>query len=93
MAAKKRADEELSAYCKALEHPIRVEIVRILLRRRECGCGDLVSELPIAQSTVSQHLKVLKHAELIVEEVEGPRRGYGLNRDALERLKELIAEL
>ena len=93
MATRKRADEELSLFCKALGHPIRVEIVRILLRRRECGCGDLVDELPVAQSTVSQHLKVLKHAGLIVGEVEGPRRGYGLNRDALERLKELIAEL
>ncbi len=93
MATKKRVDEELSLFCKALGHPIRVEIVRILDRRRECICGDLVDELPVAQSTVSQHLKVLKRAGLVVGDVEGPRRGYYLNREALERLKALIAAL
>jgi ArsR family transcriptional regulator, arsenate/arsenite/antimonite-responsive transcriptional repressor len=91
--AKKRADEELSLLCKALGHPIRVEIVRILDRRHECGCGDLVDELPVAQSTVSQHLKVLKQAGLILGEVDGARRGYCLNREALARLKALIEEL
>jgi ArsR family transcriptional regulator len=91
--ARKRSEEELSLFCKALGHPIRVEIVRILDRRRECGCGDLVGQLPVAQSTVSQHLKVLKVAGLIVGEVEGPRRGYCLNREALERFKALVADL
>ena len=90
--ARKRTDDELSQYCKALGHPIRVEIVRIL-DRRECGCGDLVDELPVAQSTVSQHLKVLKAAGLILGEVDGPRRGYSINREAVERLKALIEEL
>ena len=93
MAKKRSPDEELSQYCKALGHPIRVEIVRILDRRRECGCGDLVGELPVAQSTVSQHLKVLKVAGLILGEVDGPRRGYCLNREAVERLKRLIEQL
>ena len=91
--ARKRVDEELSLLCKALGHPIRVEIVRILDRRHECGCGDLVDALPVAQSTVSQHLKVLKRAGLILGEVDGVRRGYCLNREALARLKALIEEL
>ncbi|HSM93257.1 MAG TPA: metalloregulator ArsR/SmtB family transcription factor, partial [Anaeromyxobacteraceae bacterium] len=56
------ADEQLAELAKALGHPARVQIMRLLVRREACVCGDIVDELPLAQSTVSQHLKVLKEA-------------------------------
>ena len=61
---------------KALGHPVRVRIVRLLLARDSCYCGELVDELPLAQATVSQHLKVLRDASLIQGEIEGPRVCY-----------------
>jgi DNA-binding transcriptional ArsR family regulator len=88
----KAADEELSTLCKALAHPVRVHILRILLER-QCICGDLVDALPLAQSTVSEHLKVLKGAGLVRDEADGPRRRYCVNHKLLERLKELIGTL
>ena len=88
----KAANEELSALCKALAHPVRVQILRLLAERR-CLCGDLVEALPVAQSTVSEHLRILKEAGLIYDEAEGPRRHYCLNQRLLERLKALIAML
>ena len=88
----KAANEELSSLCKALAHPVRVQILH-LLRERRCLCGDLVDVLPVAQSTVSEHLRILKEAGLIVDEAEGPRRHYSVNQRLLERLKALIAML
>ena len=87
------ADEELAALAKALGHPARVKIVRILLRRNACVCGDIVDELPLAQSTVSQHLKVLKDAGLIRGEVDGPRVCYCIETRALRRLRALVGAL
>lgn len=87
------ADLALADLCKALGHPARVRIVRILLERNSCVCGDLVEAMPLAQSTISQHLKVLKEAGVILGEVDGPRRCYCVSPAALRRLKELVAEL
>jgi DNA-binding transcriptional ArsR family regulator len=87
------ADEELAALSKALGHPARVKIVRILLRKNACICGDIVDELPLAQSTVSQHLKVLKDAGLIRGEVDGPRVRYCIEPQALRRLRALVGGL
>jgi DNA-binding transcriptional ArsR family regulator len=87
------ADEELAALAKALGHPARVRIVRILSRRRECLCGEIVDELPLAQSTVSQHLKILKDAGLVRGTVDGPRVCYCLAERALRRAKALVAAL
>ena len=56
------ADEELASLAKALGHPARVQILRLLVRKNTCICSDIVDEIPLAQSTVSQHLKVLKDA-------------------------------
>src|SRR5512133_1496053 len=70
------ADDELALLCKAVGHPARVQILRLLVRRDVCICGDIVDELPLAQSTVSQHRKVLKDAGLIRGEVDGPRVCY-----------------
>jgi len=85
------ADDELAALAKAIGHPARVHILRILVRRTSCACGDLVGELPLAQSTVSQHLKVLKDAGLIRGELDGPRVCYCIESRALRRLKVLVA--
>jgi ArsR family transcriptional regulator len=87
------ADEELAALAKAIAHPVRIQILRILDRRTSCICGDIVDELPLAQSTVSQHLKVLKEAGLIRGEVDGQRVCYCLEPRALRRLKALMAAL
>ena len=87
------ADEELAAYAKALGHPVRVAIVRLLLEHGECVCGDIVDRLPLAQSTVSQHLKVLKEAGLLQGEVEGPRVCYCANPPAVARFRELLQAL
>ena len=87
------ADEELAALAKALAHPARVKIIRILLRKNACICGDIVDELPLAQSTVSQHLKVLKDAGLIRGEVEGLRVCYCIEPHSLRRLRALVGAL
>ena len=67
---------ELATLAKALGHPARVQIVRFLLSRDSCMCGDIVEELPLAQSTVSQHLKMLKESGLIRGTIDGPRVCY-----------------
>jgi ArsR family transcriptional regulator len=87
------ADEELAALAKAVGHPARVQILRLLIRREACICGDIVDELPLAQSTVSQHLKVLKDAGLIRGDIDGPRVCYCVEPRALRRLKALVGSL
>lgn len=89
----KLADADLAALAKAIAHPARVRILRLLARQTSCVCGDLVDVLPLAQSTISQHLKVLKDAGLIRGEVDGPRVGYCLEPRALRRLRVLVAGL
>ena len=77
----------------AVAHPARVQILQILIRREACVCGEIVGQLPLAQSTVSQHLKILKEAGLVQGEVDGPKMCYCVNREALQELKTLIAAL
>jgi ArsR family transcriptional regulator len=77
----------------ALAHPARVRILRILLCRASCVCGEVVDELPLAQSTVSQHLKILKESGLVQGEVDGPMVCYCVNPAVMERVKALVAEL
>jgi ArsR family transcriptional regulator, arsenate/arsenite/antimonite-responsive transcriptional repressor len=84
------ADEELARLAKALAHPARVRILRFLLERDECMAGAIVGELPLAQSTVSQHLKVLREAGLIHGEVDGARICYCADPRRLERLQLLL---
>jgi ArsR family transcriptional regulator len=88
-----RKDEEVAKLAWAIAHPARVRILRILLARQACVCGELVDQLPLAQSTVSQHLKILKEAGLVQGEIDGPKVCYCINPTALTRLKELVAEL
>jgi len=85
------AEEELASLSKALGHPARVRILRILARQKGCICGDIVDEFELAQSTVSQHLKILKDAGLIRGEVDGPRICYCVDERTLRRLKALVA--
>lgn len=72
---------------RALSHPARLEILHLLAARGTCICGEIVDELPLAQATVSQHLKVLKTAGLVRGEVDGPRVCYCLDRDALAAVR------
>ena len=83
-------DNRIARYAKALGHPARVAILRLLERKNACYCGDIVEELPIAQATVSQHLKELKDAGLIQGEVEAPKVKYCINRDNWQLAKELF---
>ncbi|HTN04893.1 MAG TPA: metalloregulator ArsR/SmtB family transcription factor [Planctomycetaceae bacterium] len=85
--------ERLAALAWALAHPARVRILRLLVSRTTCVCGEIVSELPLAQSTVSQHLKILKESGLVQGEVDGPKVCYCINRDQLHELKALVAGL
>lgn len=85
--------EDLAKLSWALAHPARVRIVRLLLNRTSCMCGEIVAEMPLAQSTVSQHLKVLKETGLVQGEIDGPRVCYCINQDAMAKLKTLIAGL
>lgn len=89
----READEELAVLTKAIGHPARVRILRILSRHTACICGDIVEELSLAQSTVSQHLKVLKDAGLVRGEIDGPRVCYCLEPRALRRLKALVGSV
>lgn len=81
----------LADWCKALSHPARIAILRTLAARGECICGELVLDLPLAQSTVSQHLKALKEAGLIQGEIDGPRSKYCLNQKNFERFLKAFA--
>ena len=85
--------EELAQLAWALAHPARVRIMRLLLSQNACVCGEIVDQLPLAQSTVSQHLKILKESGLVQGEVEGPKVCYCVNPLKLKELKKLIASL
>ena len=86
-------EEEFAELAKALGHPMRVRILRILLEQEECMCGQICDQLPIAQSTVSQHLKVLREAKLVHGEVDGPRTCYCADPSRIERLGTLLERL
>ena len=84
---------ELAQLAKALGHPARVRILRLLLSRDACYCGQIVDELPLAQATVSQHLKILKDAGLVVGEIDHPHTCYCANTERLRELQALIGGL
>lgn len=86
-------DERLAGFCKALAHPHRVHILRFLIAQRACFAGEIADQLPLAASTVSQHLNHLKEAGIIKGEVDGPRRCYCVDPDALALLKRLVGAL
>lgn len=86
-------DNKLAKYAKALSHPARIAILRILIKRQSCICGDIVEELPLSQSTVSQHLKELKEAGLIKGDIEGAKVCYCIDENELNQAKTYIDEL
>ncbi|BAC87943.1 ArsR/SmtB family transcription factor [Gloeobacter violaceus] len=86
-------ERQFATLCKALGHPIRVRILKILATRATCICGDLVEMLPVSQSTVSEHLRILKQAGLVQGEVDGPRVCYCIDPATLGRFKTLAGSL
>ncbi len=87
------ADQRLADVAKALSHPARIAILRLLAQRGTCICGEIVEDLPLSQSTVSQHLKALKEAGLIRGEIEGSRTCYCLDAAAFTAAAESFAAL
>jgi ArsR family transcriptional regulator len=88
-----QADQELALMAKALGHPARVRILRLLAQQKERICCEIVGQLPLAQSTVSEHLRILKDTSLIRSREDGVRTGYCLDDKGLRRLKALVAAL
>ena len=85
--------DRLAAMLKALGHPARIEIVRVMAEAGDANCVDLTRHVSLAQSTVSEHLRVLREAGLIEQCGPGPRSGYCLSRDALVWLKQSVVAL
>lgn len=88
----KEKEVELARQLRALAHPARLAILKTLSKRNECICGEIVEVLPLAQATVSQHLKELKSVGLIKGKVDGAKSCYCVNWKALERLDALFGE-
>ena len=86
-------EKKMADLFKALSHPARIAILKYIAEQQECICGDLVSHLPLAQATVSQHLRVLKEADLIKGEISGPRSCYCVNNETLNELGGLFTDL
>ena len=86
-------DDRLAAMAKAIAHPARLAILRLLAHRETCVTGDVVAELPLAQSTVSEHLRILREAGLVQGEIEGPRTRYCIDADGLAALRAGVAAL
>lgn len=87
------ADAELAGFAKAAGHPVRVRILRMLARHDARLCCDIVGALPLAQSSVSEHLRILKNAGLVCAREDGPRVTYCIVPAALARMKRLVAKL
>jgi len=83
-------EQELAELAKALAHPARIAILKELARRNTCVCGEIVEVLPLAQSTVSQHLKELQQAGLIQGTVDGVKSCYCINRDTFQRFEQML---
>ena len=84
---------EMAVLAKALGHPARIAIMEYLLSVDACICGDIVNELPLAQATVSQHLKELKNAGLIQGTIEGNATCYCVNETTLEKFNNYLQQL
>ncbi len=86
-------DVFLANLAKALSHPVRIKILKILNDKNVCMCGEIVELLPLAQSTVSQHLKELKKAGLIKGDIFGPKICYCLDENVIVKAKEMFSTL
>ena len=83
----------IAKYAKALSHPARIAILDVLLNKQTCVCGDIVEELPIAQSTVSQHLKELKEAGLIKGDIDGASVCYCIDQEEWNKANYILKQL
>ncbi|MEK6781878.1 MAG: metalloregulator ArsR/SmtB family transcription factor [Bacteroidota bacterium] len=88
-----KAQNDIAELAKALGHPARIAILQFLSQQKSCVCGDIVNELPLSQSTVSQHLKELKKVGLIKGDIEGPSVCYCIDAKALAKAKKMLDEL
>lgn len=86
-------ENKIAAYAKALAHPARIAILELLVKKQACICGDIVDELPLSQSTVSQHLKELKAAGLIKGEIEGVKVCYCIDEKEWEQARKYLDDL
>lgn len=86
-------DDTLATMAKAVAHPARIAILRLLAHHQTCVTGDVVAELPLTQSTVSEHLRILREAGLVRGEIEGPRTRYCVNANGLAALHAGVAAL
>ena len=83
-------DNKIAIYAKALSHPARVAILQLLIKKQSCICGDIVEELPLSQSTVSQHLKELKESGLIKGDIDGARVCYCIDEKEWDNAKNYL---
>lgn len=83
-------EQELAELAKALAHPARIAILKELAKRNTCVCGEIVEVLPLAQSTVSQHLKELQQAGLIQGTIEGAKSCYCINRATFQKFEHML---
>ena len=88
-----RTQNDLAALAKALGHPARIAILQYLIKTKACVCGDIVEELPLSQSTVSQHLKELKKVGLIKGNIDGPSVCYCIDEQVWNKAKRTIGDL
>jgi len=88
-----KSQNELASLAKALGHPARIAILQFLIKTKACVCGDIVDELPLSQSTVSQHLKELKKAGLIKGDIDGPSVCYCIDGKAWSKAKKVVGDL
>jgi DNA-binding transcriptional ArsR family regulator len=86
-------DNKIAKYAKALAHPARIAILQLLIKKQACICGDIVDELPLSQSTVSQHLKELKEAGLIKGDIEGVKVCYCIDEKEWENAQNYLNAL
>lgn len=88
-----KEQNELAQLTKALGHPARIAILQFLISQKACVCGDIVDELPLSQSTVSQHLRELKKAGLIKGDIDGPSVCYCIDPKAWAGMKRVVREM
>ena len=87
-----KKENELADFANAISHPARVSILKEIAKRKSCICGEIVEALPLAQSTVSQHLKELRKAELITGSVEGVTSCYCINWKTFDKFEKIFNE-
>lgn len=88
-----KAQNDLALLTKALGHPARIAILQFLMKSDSCVCGDIVNELPLSQSTVSQHLSELKKVGLIKGDIDGPNVCYCIDEKVWSKAKKVIGDL